>query len=854
MRKLISILVILTVIFLFSCTPASFYLVINTQGNGTVNVNPSEDSYPEGTIVSLSAVPNTGWEFVGWSGDLSGNNSDTSITMDSDKTVTAQFEQKTYTLTVNITPTGGGTVTPSGGTYNHGQSVTLTASPNSGYQFVKWSGAASGTSLTTTITMNANKNVTAEFQTSSTQLSPPTNLTASKGTYSDKIELTWNAVTGAQEYHYFYSTSESGTYTEFGTPGSGATINVTGVTQDTHYWFKVKASKTGGVDMSNFSNADYGYSTATTNNYTLSGNWYSADENDEFTVSTAPRLINTNNTVKTNKQSTKIETQNTTTLNSVQIPSKTKDYNKQAEMGAFRRIQIIFKDKNMIIDRNGSVPQKYEKYGELKYYPNNPIPELTTLEPTNKSNIDWNEIIDYYNSLPEVEIAGPDYIHYPFWTPNDTFFSYQWQMQPNRLNMPAVWDITTGSSSVKVAVIDSGLSTGGEDTPINIDTTNQYNFTDEGSSSDVSDNTSGHGTHVTGTIAQATNNNKGVAGMAPNVTILPLRVFSNTANSGSTTWIMNAIQHCIDLNNDSDPNNNVHVINMSLGSVSYVDTYYGPFQTVITNAFNAGIAIFAATGNSAEGWDTNNDGTIDEPYNYTISYPAAYNNVMAVGATDYNNQRSYYSQYGSGYSSSHPTPPGPGSIDIVAPGGDVTVDLNGDSYSDGILQETNDGGSTWDYLFWQGTSMATPHVAGLAGLIKSVNSSASPQQIYDFITSTASTSMTGYNSNEYGAGIINPLAAIQAAQGGSSDYYITDSVTGNVSPAGASEYWEINVNSGTINLTLSFTHADNDLDLFLYDPSGTEVASSETTQNSETISYSITTPGTYKIRVYWWTN
>ncbi len=302
---------------------------------------------------------------------------------------------------------------------------------------------------------------------------------------------------------------------------------------------------------------------------------------------------------------------------------------------------------------------------------------------------------------------------------------------------------------------------------------------------------------------------------------------------------------------------------MSLGSASYVDSYDPSYQIIINDAFDNGIAIFAATGNDAEGYDSDGDGTPypddadDDPYNGCIKYPAAYDNVMAVGSTDYNDQRSYYSQYGSGFSSTDPAPIG--SIDIVAPGGDVTADEDSDGNGDGILQETtNDVGSSFNYYYYQGTSMATPHAAGLAALLKSVDGTLTPQEIYDAMTSTAGTSMTGYNSNEYGAGIIDPLVAVQYVNGGGTSYNITDSVTGELTTTGEAngDVWEISVAEGTININLAFSHADDgDFDLKLYHQSNwsSPVDSSVSSTDNESISYDTDAgagAGTYKIVVY----
>lgn len=145
-------------------TTTEYSLTVNTVGNGSVS--PGSGNYPEGTTVTLTATPAEGYAFGGWSGDLSGSSLSASVLMDADKSVTATFipeaNKDQYTLSVTIE--GNGSVTPSGGDYDSGEVVTLTASPEAGYAFVGWSGDASETNHTIDITMNSDKNLTATFE------------------------------------------------------------------------------------------------------------------------------------------------------------------------------------------------------------------------------------------------------------------------------------------------------------------------------------------------------------------------------------------------------------------------------------------------------------------------------------------------------------------------------------------------------------------------------------------------------------------------------------------------------------------------------------------------------------------
>jgi Zn-dependent metalloprotease/PKD repeat protein len=147
-----------------ACT--QYTLTTNTVGQGSITLDPPGGTYCEGTVVTLTATPAAGWQFDNWSGDLSGTTNPTTITMSSNKSVTANFSQlpvPDYTLTVNTVGQGSVTLDPPGGTYPEGTVVTLTATPDSGWKFDNWSGDLTGTANPDTITMDADKTVTANF-------------------------------------------------------------------------------------------------------------------------------------------------------------------------------------------------------------------------------------------------------------------------------------------------------------------------------------------------------------------------------------------------------------------------------------------------------------------------------------------------------------------------------------------------------------------------------------------------------------------------------------------------------------------------------------------------------------------
>jgi hypothetical protein len=142
----------------------TFNLNVNSVGNGNVTLDPAGATYSGGTDVELTAVPDTGWGFSGWSGDLSGSDNPESISMDSDKTVTATFEGlNDFDLLVSVEGSGTVTLNPPGGSYFDGENVTVTASADPYWEFSGWSGHLSGSNNPESIVMDADKNITATF-------------------------------------------------------------------------------------------------------------------------------------------------------------------------------------------------------------------------------------------------------------------------------------------------------------------------------------------------------------------------------------------------------------------------------------------------------------------------------------------------------------------------------------------------------------------------------------------------------------------------------------------------------------------------------------------------------------------
>jgi len=195
----------------------------NPEDGGNVSAicagttSPTHANYRDGTAITLVATPSPGYDFISWSGDASGTSPSTTVTMDSDKTVTARFDTIQYQLQVYSSPSEGGMVNTSGGTYDPDTTVTLVATPSPGYDFISWSGDASGTSPSTTVTMDSDKTATARFDTIQYQLqiySSPSEggmVSTSGGTYDPDTTVTLVATPSPGYEFVSWSGDASGT-------------------------------------------------------------------------------------------------------------------------------------------------------------------------------------------------------------------------------------------------------------------------------------------------------------------------------------------------------------------------------------------------------------------------------------------------------------------------------------------------------------------------------------------------------------------------------------------------------------------------------------------------------------------
>jgi thermitase len=292
--------------------------------------------------------------------------------------------------------------------------------------------------------------------------------------------------------------------------------------------------------------------------------------------------------------------------------------------------------------------------------------------------------IDALERDPNVLYAEPNYIAIALDTiPNDSGYASQWGLP--KIGAPSAWDITTASSNVVIAVVDTGIDLDHPDFSCPGKLLGGRNFVSPGSSPN---DDHGHGTHVAGIAAACTNNVTGVAGVAWGARLMPVKVL-DYRGSGTYEQVANGITYAADQGAD--------VINLSLGGT-------GPNNTLsdaVEYARNRGSLVVAAAGNCGSGcW-------MGGQYYYNpLFYPAAYPATLAVAATGSNDNWASFSEH-------HPY------VDVAAPG--VSI------YSTLI-----DGYGTMD-----GTSMATPFVSGLAALIWSLNPGLSPDQVRDIIQDTA---------------------------------------------------------------------------------------------------------------------
>jgi subtilisin family serine protease len=342
-------------------------------------------------------------------------------------------------------------------------------------------------------------------------------------------------------------------------------------------------------------------------------------------------------------------------------------------------------------------------------------------------NVSVEETLAVLARNPDIERAGPDHRTRLFVTPNDTFFQrYQYNLR-NRgtvleisseirpqttagadIKATTAWDETRGDPDVLIAVLDTGVDMTHPELVDKVVSTGRDFVNDDLDATDDH----WHGTHVAGVAAADTGNGEGIAGVAWDCRILPGKVI-DADGSGYYSWLIDGIVWAVD--------EGAKVINLSLGG----DEDDEFLEDACKYAYDRGVVIVAASGN---------DGA-------SVGYPAAFDRyVLAVAATDYNDERASFSNFGP-------------EVDVAAPG----------VYILGPCPQWYAGEGYLPYLFGSGTSQATPHVAGLAALIMSVKPWLEPDDVMDIVRYTAddvNRSQSPGRDDDLGYGRINMERAL----------------------------------------------------------------------------------------------
>lgn len=347
------------------------------------------------------------------------------------------------------------------------------------------------------------------------------------------------------------------------------------------------------------------------------------------------------------------------------------------------------------------------------------------------SSVDIDNALAAFNANAYIEYAEPDYVGFGSITPNDNSFPQQWSLHNTGqsggeadadIDAPEAWDITVGMSSTVLAIIDSGVDLDHPDLVAKI--VPGYDFVNN---DNVPQDDHGHGTHVSGIAAANTNNMLGIAGVCWPCRIMPLKAL-DSSNYGYYTWWASSIVYAVD--------HGAQAINMSMGGITYSEFLHN----AVNYAYHENVPIAAAMMNYG---------------NSTLYYPAAFTETIGVGSTDHNDVRSEFSNFGN-------------HVDLVAPGSSILSTLWDDTYAS-----------------WSGTSMATPHVVGVIGLILATNQEYTIEELRSTLRTTADDQVGPPEEDPPGWDIYFGAGRLNAAQALSSTIpvqanFIASPVSGSV--------------------------------------------------------------------------
>jgi serine protease AprX len=367
---------------------------------------------------------------------------------------------------------------------------------------------------------------------------------------------------------------------------------------------------------------------------------------------------------------------------------------------------------------------------------------------------------------------------------------------------------------IVIAIIDCGIDPGHYD----LDGGKIIGWKDYVNSRTTPYDDNGHGTHCASIAAGS--GDAGTKGVAPGAALVGVKVL-NSAGSGTSTAIINGINWCV----TNKTLYGIEILSLSLGS-SGSSNGTDAISVACNNAVNAGLVVCVAAGNSG-------------PARYTVGSPGAAANVITVGAMSDCGEKGYFL---ANFSSRGPTADGRTKPDVCGPGWNISAARKG---------------TTNQYTVMSGTSMATPFIAGSAALMLDANPALTPAQVKTYVSSSTAQDWgpTGMDV-DYGYGRAQCYDAVKLAGG----YTGTGPTvpphvyrSENLAATGKIDIWTVNVNSTTypiaITLIMPSWTSSQDFDLYLYNPSGTQVASATGTTREEYIGYNPTVTGNYTIRV-----
>ena len=349
------------------------------------------------------------------------------------------------------------------------------------------------------------------------------------------------------------------------------------------------------------------------------------------------------------------------------------------------------------------------------------------------AGLDAAGLVGRFSAMPEVEFAEQDGVVRAHFSPNDERFALQWHLKT--IGAERMWDIQKGDPSVAVAVLDTGVAyedfgpyRKAPDFGGTVFLPGYNVFTHDAHAND--DNF--HGTHVASIIAEATNNGVGASGIAYLSAIMPVKVL-DFDGFGSNSGIAEGVDYVVNFRQNGV--NPVRVINLSLGG----STRSQALQSAIDRAVAAGITVVASAGNDNRS---------------PVDFPAGFANVIAVGSVDGRKVKAPYSSFGA-------------DLDLMAPGGDLRRDDNGDGRPDGVLQQTFDPAAAaqgryndFAYFFVVGTSQAAPQVSALAALLARQGVK-DPKAIQALMEKTAEDLGSPGRDDQFGFGLIRPAEALK---------------------------------------------------------------------------------------------